>query len=157
MSLITRLLDWAGSRDMPSDEATAALEPDERLAAAALLVHVARVDGRFARVEQKRLIGLIGDRFGLTSSHAQRLVARADEAAAADGIASLVERLGRETAVEERRRLLGLAYTVAAADGRMHEFEEDLVWRVGHLLDFDDAEIAAVRDEAVPPSAAPDR
>ncbi len=38
-----------------------------------------------------------------------------------------------------------MAWSVAAADGRVDEFEEALVERLGRLLGFDDAAIAAAR------------
>ena len=45
----------------------------------------------------------------------------------------------------ERQDLLTMAWAVAAADGRVDEFEEALVERLGRLLGFDDVAIAAAR------------
>jgi uncharacterized tellurite resistance protein B-like protein len=124
--------------------------PDERLASAALLVHVARVDGALAPAERERLTGLFQDRFGLDRGSAEGFVARAtaldDETR---DIAGLVDMIGRDADEAERRRLLAMAYGVATADGRLHEFEDDLVWRVGRLLGFDDAAIGAQREHAL--------
>jgi uncharacterized tellurite resistance protein B-like protein len=39
-----------------------------------------------------------------------------------------------------------MAWSVAGADGDLHEFEEALVWRLGKLLGFDEPAIAAARD-----------
>jgi hypothetical protein len=86
-------------------------EAEQHLAAAALLVHVARVDGSGPSPAPRS-----GRSGGLGDGPAGR--ARPPPAS-------------RRPA---RRGLLGLAWAVAAADGQVHEFEDDLVWRVGQLL-----------------------
>jgi uncharacterized tellurite resistance protein B-like protein len=150
MPLVARLVAYAADAfglhppDDPSDAA---------LAAVALLVHVARVDGAIGAAERARLTRLVQGRFAETLEAAEALV---DQAASFDDetrdVAALVEMIGRDAREADRRRLLAMAYTVAAADGRLHEFEDDLVWRVGHLLGFDDAEIVAARDAALAPA-----
>ncbi len=154
MSLASRLIEFftGVSQTSPADEALEAAETDGRLAAAALLVHVARADGRLAEAERERLLGLLRTRYGLTSEQCETFFARADEVDwATDDVASLVEMMGHDVDPAERRRLLGMAYAIASADGQLHEFEDDLIWRIGRLFGFDDAEIATVRGEAVPP------
>jgi uncharacterized tellurite resistance protein B-like protein len=149
MPLVARLAAYAADAfglKPPEDPA------DATLAAVALLVHVARVDGSLGPAERGRLTRLVQGRFADTPEAAAQLIERA---AAFDDetrdVAALVEVIGREARESDRRRLLAMAYAVAAADGRLHEFEEDLVWRVGHLLGFDDAAIVAARDAAVAP------
>ncbi len=60
-------------------------------------------------------------------------------------MASLVEMLPHEANRTEREALLARAWSVAAADGIVDEFEEALVERLGRLLGFDESEIAAAR------------
>jgi uncharacterized tellurite resistance protein B-like protein len=153
MSLVSRLIDFVSDAVGARPGAPDALDglPDERLAAAALLVHVARVDGRIVETERARLEGFAAAAFGLGPDAAARLVTRADAVdRETDGLSGLVERMGHDLDPEGRRRLLGAAYEVAAADGRLHEFEEDLVWRLGRLLGLQDPDIQAIRDAAVP-------
>jgi uncharacterized tellurite resistance protein B-like protein len=145
MSLIARLR--AAAADLFGTPASQAdPEVGQRLAAAALLVHVARVDGTLAAVEHARLARLLRGAFAMSEAAAQALIARAmrvdDETR---DVAELVEQIGRDAPETDRRSLLGLAWAVAAADGQVHEFEDDLVWRVGQLLGLDDAAIAATR------------
>ena len=152
MSLVSRLLGLLAGRAAAPGEDDAGDE--ERLAAAALLVHVARADGVLHDAERTRLVALVGDRFGLGEEAAARFVERADVMdRETDDVATLLSLLGRDLDRTERRKLLGLAYHVAAADGALHEFEDDLVWRVGHLLGFDDGEIAEVRQDAALPGS----
>lgn len=146
MTLLTRLRAYAADAfglAGPSDPADMA---DERLAAIALLVHVARADGILAPVETERLARLVEGRFAATRVEAEALIARA---AAFDAqtrdMAALVEVMGHDADREARGRLLAMAWSVAAADGRVHEFEEALVWRLGRLLGFDDAAIGLAR------------
>ena len=156
MSLVSRLIDFVSDAVGARPGAPDAFDgpADERLAAAALLVHVARVDGRIVETERARLEGFAASAFGLSPDAAARLVTRADAVdRETDGLSDLVERMGHDLDRDGRRRLLETAYEVAAADGRLHEFEEDLVWRLGGLLGFQDPEIQAIREATVPGSA----
>ncbi|NEU11691.1 TerB family tellurite resistance protein [Methylobacterium sp. BTF04] len=147
MSLITRLRAYAADAFGIAGQPDVAEEADERLAAIALLVHVARADGVLAPVETERLARLVEGRFAQTRVEAEALIARA---AAFDAqtrdMAVLVEMMGHEPDAEARRRLLAMAWSVANADGVIHEFEEALVWRLGRLLGFDDAAIGQARE-----------
>lgn len=146
MSLVSRLLDLLSGA---GEGAPAPSVPDEQLAAAALLVHVARVDGRIVEAERRRIEEVARSRFGIGPETAAALIDAADAAdREAETLSALVERTAQ--GLTERRRLLSAAYAVAAADGRLHEFEEDLVWRLGRLLGFDDGEIVAIRDAVGP-------
>jgi uncharacterized tellurite resistance protein B-like protein len=149
MPLIARLRAYAaemfGAPASPPDP-----EAEQHLAAVALLVHVARVDGTLAAVERDRLARLLTPRFASTEADARALIERAisfDNETR--DVAAFVEMIGRDVTEEERRGLLGLAWAVAAADGQVHEFEDDLVWRVGQLLGFDEAAITATRAVAL--------
>ncbi|GJD32097.1 hypothetical protein PMNALOAF_3362 [Methylobacterium adhaesivum] len=146
MSLIARLRAYAADA-FGLGQATDAVEgADERLAAIALLVHVARADGILAPEETERLARLVEGRFAATRGEAEALIARA---AAYDtqtrDMAALVEVIGHEAGHEQKARLLAMAWSVAGADGTVHEFEEALVWRLGGLLGFDEAGILLAR------------
>jgi uncharacterized tellurite resistance protein B-like protein len=146
MSLIARLRAYAvealgigasGDRDRVDDT---------HLAATALLVHVARVDGILAASESERLARLVEGHYADGPVAARALIARAT---AVDletrDVAGLVEMLPHEANTSEREALLARAWSVAAADGVVDEFEEALVERLGRLLGFDEAAIAAAR------------
>jgi uncharacterized tellurite resistance protein B-like protein len=115
------------------------------LGATALLVHVARADGRFSKRERDRLEAVVESRFCRSRREARQLLARAE---ALDHetteVSSLLEMIGRDS--DSRRRILAMAFTVATADGTVHEIEADLVWRLGKLLGFDEHEIEAIKE-----------
>lgn len=149
MSFITRILDWLDGGD--ADGSGADL-PVDRLASAALLVHVARVDGSFGDGERERLRQLLADRHNLSQRDADALVRHAESYDfEVDDVAELVEAVKHGTEDRTGRGVLSLGYAVAAADGSVAEFEEDLLWRMGRLLGFDDQEIAVIRAESVGP------
>lgn len=143
MTFASRLLALL---DLPSHRA----DDPQRLTAAALLAYVARADGQLRPQEEEELIRLLRARYALSEDDAAALVADAEGLHPdRDGATDLVDRILRETPAAERPTLLAMAYRVAAADGEVREIEEDLVWRVGHLLGLRDGEIEAIRQRAL--------
>jgi uncharacterized tellurite resistance protein B-like protein len=146
MSLISRLRAAFHDTFAPAE---AALD-DEEVTVAALLVLVAGIDGRMLGVEEKGLRRLLGSRFGADEATVERLIAHVDSAAGGtDAAAALSDRILHDIPADERPRVLALAYRMAALDGFLHEFEDDLIWRVGRLLGESDAEIARIREDAL--------
>ena len=143
MSLIARLRAYAAEAlGVGTHEAV----DDTHLAATALLVHVARVDGILAASESERLSRLVQGRYADGPDAARALIARATAMdSETRDVASLVEMIPHEANTTERQELLTMAWSVAAADGRVDEFEEALVERLGRLLGFDEGAIAAAR------------
>jgi len=108
---------------------------DRRLALAALLVHCMAVDGVVDDVEREKLRVLLADEFGLAGDDLETLVS---EAIAADDEAVDLYRftsvLTRNLAAEDRVHVVEQLWEIVFADGKVHEFEENLVWRVAELL-----------------------
>lgn len=110
-------------------------DDDVRLAAAALLVHCMAVDGAAGGVEEAKLQAVLQHDYGLGSDELQSLI---EEAKAADREAVdlyrftsvLKSNLDRQGRIEIVKRLWDMVY----ADGTVHEFEDNLVWRVAELL-----------------------
>ena len=145
MSLLSRFR--ALLRDAFADAAPA---EEGELTVAALLVLVARIDGKVLDVEETGLRRLLRSRFGGSEEEvAQLLDAVGRMAAGADEVASLADRILHDVRPEERPHLLALAYRMAAIDGIVHEFEQDLIWRVGRLLGLSDDAVASAREHAL--------
>nr|WP_281414033.1 TerB family tellurite resistance protein [Rhodoblastus sphagnicola] len=106
-----------------------------RVASAALLVHVAEVDGIFSESERRALLLLLQQRFDVSEDQAQKLLAagRQSDREAIDlyGFTSLLK---DAMSPPERRRLVEMMWTIAYADGGTVEFEENVIWRVSELL-----------------------
>jgi uncharacterized tellurite resistance protein B-like protein len=110
-------------------------ENDYRLAAAALLVHTAVIDGVMSDIEREKLRGMIQRRFDLDEAAAQELVR---EATAAENEAVDLYRftslIGRSLDEDGRRRIVEMMWEMVYADGRVSEFEDNLIWRAADLL-----------------------
>lgn len=106
-----------------------------RVAAAALLVHVAEIDGFFSETEKRALLLLLQQRFDLGSDEAEQLLAEArDRDREAVDLFGFTSVLKDSMAGPDRRRLIEMMWTVAYADGTVQEFEENIIWRVSELL-----------------------
>jgi uncharacterized tellurite resistance protein B-like protein len=146
MDLLSRLSDLV-DRAIGSEPSQ---DHDLPLTAAALLMLVARIDGQVLEVEERALHALISARFGIPEGEIDRLLATMDKAELdLHEPSTLVRRIVQDMPVEERGHLLALAYQIAAVDGVMHDFEEDLIWRLGARLGLTEAEIASARERAV--------
>jgi uncharacterized tellurite resistance protein B-like protein len=108
---------------------------DYRLAAAALLVHAAAIDGNVSDVERKKLHVVIQHRFGLDEAETDALV---DEATAAEQAAidlyHFTSLINRSLDENGRRRIVEMMWEIVYADGRVTEFESNLIWRAADLL-----------------------
>jgi len=110
-------------------------EDDFRLAAAALLVHVAASDGETDEAERRRLKALIEERFGLDDAATARLIEKAEQSDRdAVDFYQFTSILKRALDEDGRLKVVEMMWDIAYADGAIHEFEENTVWRVAELL-----------------------
>ena len=121
---------------------------DYQLAAAALLVHIASIDGDFDADEQRRIQQLVEARFGVTAEEARQIIAAAweSEREAVD-LYRFTSVLKRRLDAEGRRQVVGMLWDMAHADGAVHEFEENVVWRVAELLGVSTRDRVTLRRE----------
>ena len=130
--------------DEPRREAFA--DSDYRLAAAALLVHTAAIDGEISDVERARLHDLIMQRFKLDDESADKLIARAEEVdERAVDLYHFTTRLNRELDDTQPARVVEMMWQVVFADGAVTEFEDNLIWRAADLLNVSREERIALR------------
>ena len=110
-------------------------ENDYRLAAAALLVHAAAIDGDLSDAERNKLHAVIKRRFDLDDATTDVLVAEATEAEhEAVDLYHFTRLLNRSLDEDGRRRMVEMMWEIAYADGRVGEFEDNLLWRAADLL-----------------------
>lgn len=119
---------------------------DVRVAAAALMVHVATLDGELTPVERAKLSDLLQARFKLDEAASAELI---DAAIAADHEAvdfyhftSLLMRMLDE---EQRRRIVAMMWEMVFVDGEVTEFEDNVMWRVADLLGVSNRERIELR------------
>lgn len=120
---------------------------DYRLAAAALMVHAATVDGDISDVERGKLHALVKQRFSLDDGAAEELIG---EAIAADRNAidlyQFTARLNRSLDDAGRVRVIEMMWQIVFADGTVSEFEDNLIWRAADLLHVSRNERIALRE-----------
>ncbi|WP_165498263.1 tellurite resistance TerB family protein [Siculibacillus lacustris] len=119
---------------------------DPRLAVAALMFHLIAVDGCITPREMAGMEGELGRRYGLDAPQVRTLVAaaRASTRESTD-LQSFTAGLARRLPMAERHEVLASLLRVALIDGSLHEFEDDLVWRIADLLGIAPHERVAIR------------
>jgi uncharacterized tellurite resistance protein B-like protein len=124
-------------------------EPDARLALAALLVRLARIDGLYSAEEVERIDRVLATRHGLGPFEVAKLRAEAEalESAAPDTV-RFTRAIKATTAVEDRSELMTALWSVALADGLRDEDEDRLMRLVANLLGLTDVESAQARQRA---------
>jgi len=110
-------------------------DDDYRLAAAALLVHAAAIDGDMSQAERDKLHALVKRRFDLDDGVADELIDKATvaEQEAVD-LYHFTSLLNRTLDEEGRARIIEMMWEIVYADGRRDELEDNLLWRAADLL-----------------------
>jgi uncharacterized tellurite resistance protein B-like protein len=124
-------------------------DTDFRLAAAALLVHVATTDGDFNDRECQKLRSVLAERFKLASEDVNRLI---DSAIKADleavDLYQFTSVINRACSDDARSRMVEMMFEVAYSDGGLSEFEDNVVWRAAELMHVPSRERVTMRREA---------
>ena len=108
---------------------------DYRLAAAALLVHAAEIDGNISDVERTTLHQVIKRHLDLDETQTNTLLAEATQAEhEAVDLYHFTRLLNRALDEDGRRRMVEMMWEIVYADGRVTEFESNLIWRAADLL-----------------------
>ena len=125
----------------------ARFEPnDYRLAAAALLVHTAAIDGEMSALERDKLKALIKRHFELDQEATDELVAEATEVEhEAVDLYHFTSLLNRSLDEAGRLGIVEMMWEIMLADGRVTEFEDNLMWRAADLLGVSSRDRIALR------------
>ena len=117
-----------------------------RLAAAALMVEAAKLDGAFEDSERARIAAILRDRFGMDADDIATLIAAADEETdLAGGLYGFTKTVRDNFSHAERVSMIEMLWEVAYADGVLHDFEANMLRRVAGLLYVTDRESGAAR------------
>lgn len=114
--------------------ASSAPSQEPELAVAAILVHLAAVDGQARPEEFKMISGILRDHYGLSEGEVRKLIAEAKqqdrEAVDFYKFTSGLTKL----APEEKLAIIRMMWQVVFADDTNHELEDNMVWRVAELI-----------------------
>lgn len=110
-------------------------ETDHRVAAAGLLVYAMNVDGVQSPAEKVRVEALLQERFSLDADETRALLAAARERNRnALDFNDFTGAVKRAYNAEGRQRIVEMMWEIVFADRALHEFEDNLVWRVAEAL-----------------------
>jgi uncharacterized tellurite resistance protein B-like protein len=111
---------------------------EQQLAAAALLFHVIAVDGIVSADERRVLAAVLKRHFDLDDKETEALIAAAEEAdKEAVDLYSFTSVLKRQAEEADREKIVEMMWRLVYADGAVHEFEDNVIWRVAELLGVD--------------------
>lgn len=120
---------------------------DPKLAVAALLVHLASVDGQVNEEERRAIKGGLMDYYDLDEAAVERLVEQATlrDAEAVDfyKFTSALSSLDND----ERLEIIRMMWMVVFADKKNHELEDNMVWRVAELIGVSSRDRTVLRQQ----------
>jgi uncharacterized tellurite resistance protein B-like protein len=121
-------------------------EDDYRLAAAAMLVHAAAIDGEMSQSERDELHAVIKQRFELDDVATDDLIAKATAAEhEAVDLYHFTHLLNRALDEAGRAKIVEMMWQIVYADGQRDELEDNLIWRAADLLGVSPQERIALR------------
>jgi uncharacterized tellurite resistance protein B-like protein len=125
------IADFVDGEKHPSQFA----DDDYRLAAAAMLVHAAAIDGEMTKSEQDKLHTVIRQRFALDNAATDELIEKATAAEHESvDLYHFTQQLNRTLDEPGRARIIEMMWQIVYADGRRDELEDNLLWRAADLL-----------------------
>ena len=120
---------------------------DPKLAVAALLVHLAAVDGTMDDKERQAIRGALMDHYELDEPSVDKLIREAarQDAEAVDffKFTSGLTRLE----MEDRIEIIRMMWTVVFADRKNHELEDNMVWRIAELIGVSSRDRTVLRNQ----------
>ncbi len=121
--------------ESPRGSGGLAKQDELRLAAAALLVEAASMDGDFDAKERGVVARLLAERFAMSPGEIETLIAEAVEAVNESGqLYGFTRVITDRYGASERIEMIEMLWEVAFADGQVDHFESNLIRRVGGLL-----------------------
>ena len=121
-------------------------EDDYRLAAAAMLVHAAAIDGEMSQSERDKLHAVIKQRFALDDVTTDELITKATAAEhEAVDLYHFTHQLNRALDDDGRAKIVEMMWEIVYADGQRDELEDNLIWRAADLLGVSANERIALR------------
>jgi len=116
-------------------ESAAAAERRVQVAAAVLLIEVARSDDNFSDVERQAVLESVQRKFSLSPAEAQDIIALAEaQSRDAHDLYQFTSQIDATFSLEKKLRLIEELWRAAYSDSVLHEHEEHLIRRVADLL-----------------------
>ncbi|MES2958637.1 MAG: TerB family tellurite resistance protein [Pseudomonadota bacterium] len=134
--MLRNLKDLFGLLEPPPPSASErAVEHTLQLATAVMLIEVMRADAQFDNTERRAVIDALRAKFGLTDEEIDRLIELAGQAArrATDWF-EFTSHINAHFDMAAKVRMVEYMWSVAYADGHLHDHERHTLWRLSDLL-----------------------
>lgn len=106
-----------------------------RVATAALLTEMVRMDGEIQPVEREIVLAAVRDKFALSDDEARTLIDLAEaEARQAPDYFQFTSLINKHFTPEQKRRVIETMWEIAYADTALSQYEEHLVRKIADLL-----------------------
>ncbi len=133
----------------PVSETQAPQSDALHIAAAALLVRAAQIDGNMDTGEETLLARLVGPHFGLDDAAAATLINEAKDAANdASDLFQFTNRINQHFGESHKIMLLELLWQIVLSDGVVDDYEANLLRRVAGLIYVTDQQAGQARKTA---------
>ncbi len=147
--MIDRLKSFLTGRESGGQSSTHSPE-DLHIAAAALLLEAALLDGSLDTVERDRVTHIVQHRFGLSAEETAAIVDHAENKARASAdIYGYLRVLLTHFDHAEQVELVEMLWDVICTDGEIHDHEANLIRRVTGMTGVSDRESGAARRRAM--------
>jgi uncharacterized tellurite resistance protein B-like protein len=127
------------SKDQPT-------EHDVRIAACALFVEMARIDGKFTEAEMDTILSIVKERYGLSREHADALVAEADkELDKSVDLWQFARLINANYSTDEKIEIIEILWQMVFVDGKMDRYEHYLMNKLKNLLRLSHDQLIAAK------------
>jgi uncharacterized tellurite resistance protein B-like protein len=121
-------------------------ENDYRLTAAALLIHASTIDGQVSAAERDKLRSVLKSHFALDDAATAELIDMGTQAEQeAVDLYHFTSLISRSLDEAGRLGIVEMMWEIVLADGRVTEFEDNLMWRAADLLGVSSRDRIALR------------
>lgn len=129
-----------------ADDPRAGAERRAQIAAAVLMVEVARSDNDYSEAERQAVLASVQGKFGLSPAEATEMLALAEaESREAHDIFQFTSQIDASFSPEQKVRFIEELWRAAYADSTLHEYEEHLIRRVADMLHLSHAQFIAAK------------
>ena len=150
LNKIKDFLSSGGHLDPEADPTADHNEHENRIAAAALLIEAAHMDGEHDTVEADAISRAVKQRFDLSDDEAASLIEAAGERQSdAIELHTFTHQVKKNFSYDERVHLIEMLWEVVLADGELDQFEDSLLRRIAGLIHVTDRDRGDTRKRVV--------
>jgi len=125
-------------RKVGSEDRTGEQNLEGPVAACALLLEMAHVDGEFNESERESIVSILKRDFNLSDEYAEKIIKTAQaEIKGSIDLWRFTHLINDNYSVNEKIHLIEMVWKVAFTDTRLDKHEDHLVHRVAELLNLD--------------------